>query len=155
MVNPFMQLAIELSLENVRTGRGGPFGAVIVRGEEVIASAANRVTLDLDPTAHAEVVAIRKACEAIGQFQIPGCDLYTSCEPCPMCMAAAYWARVDRVFYANSREDAAEAGFGDAHIYEELARPLGERRIPMGQIMRDEGLAAFRLWAASDLKIEY
>src|ERR1700704_2112156 len=144
--NPFMAEAIALSLENVRKGKGGPFAAVVVRDGKVLARGINRVTLTNDPTAHAEVVAIREACAAIGDFQLSGCDLYTTCEPCPMCLGAIYWARLARVFYAGTAEDAAAAGFDDAFIYGEIRRHPEARRIPMTQILRDESLAIFSAW---------
>lgn len=149
-----MQRAIALSLENIRNG-GGPFAAVIVRGDQIIAEGANRVTDSNDPTAHAEVVAIRAACAALKSFQLAGCDLYTTCEPCPMCLGAIYWARPDRIFYANTRKDAADIGFDDDFIYQELAVPLAQRKIPMAQLMRDQALAAFQAWAHDPKKKEY
>ncbi len=151
----WMRRAIELSLENVRLGRGGPFAAVVVKDGVVIAEAANCVTATHDPTAHAEIVAIRAACRMIGNFELTGCDLYTSCEPCPMCLGAIYWARPDRVFYGNTAADAAAIGFDDAFIYEELKRALPERKIPMRQFMRDEALTAFRIWQAHPGKTPY
>lgn len=150
-----MERAIQLALENVRSGRGGPFGAVIVKDGSVIAAGVNQVTSTLDPTAHAEIVAIRGACQAITNFQLAGCDLYTTCEPCPMCMGAIYWARLSKVYYANTRADAAGIGFDDSLIYDELALPLNYRRIPMLQLMRDQALAAFREWERSESKIQY
>ncbi len=141
-----MQEAIRLSCENVGSGLGGPFGAVIVKDGVIIAKGSNQVTADQDPTAHAEVVAIRAACKALGSFQLSGCDLYTSCEPCPMCLGAIYWARPDRVFYANTRNDAADIGFDDAFIYEELTLDLASRKIQMIPLLREEALEAFRMW---------
>src|SRR5713226_3248893 len=134
----FMQRAIALALENVRSGNGGPFAALIVKENRVIAEGTNRVTSTNDPTAHAEIVAIREACRVLADFQLTGCDLYTTCEPCPMCLGAIYWARTARVFYACLAADAAAAGFDDALIYEELKRPLAARRMPMEQLLRDE-----------------
>ena len=154
-VNPFMQRAISLSLENVRSGSGGPFAAVVVKDGAILASGVNRVTSTLDPTAHAEVVAIRGACQVVRNFQLSGCELFTTCEPCPMCMGAIYWARLDKVYYANTRADAAAIGFDDSLIYEELALPLDRRKVAMVQIMRDEALAAFREWQQSQSKIQY
>jgi guanine deaminase len=151
----FMARAIELSVENVRSGRGGPFGAVIVRDGVIVAEGANGVTATNDPTAHAEVLAIRAACQKLGAFELKGCELYTSCEPCPMCLAAAYWARIDRVYFGNSAEDAARIGFDDSTIYTELARPHGMRTIPMIPLMRDEAAQAFRAWEQSSNKIVY
>jgi guanine deaminase len=151
----FMERAIELSLENVRSGRGGPFAAVVAKDGEIIAEAANCVTATNDPTAHAEIVAIRNACRKVGNFELPGCDLYTTCEPCPMCLGAIYWARPARVFYANTAADAAEVGFDDDFIYSELKRPLADRKVPMIQLMREKALAAFREWQAKTDKAPY
>ena len=125
----FMREAIRLSVENVERGKGGPFGAVIVKDGKIIARGVNEVTSSNDPTAHAEVVAIRKACTALGTFQLQGCELYASCEPCPMCLAAIYWARPDKIYYANTKEDAAGIEFDDKFIYEEMSKPIGERSI--------------------------
>ena len=150
-----MRRAIEISVENVRAGIGGPFGAVIAREGQIIAEGANLVTSVNDPTAHAEVVAIRKACSALQTFNLSACDLYTSCEPCPMCFGAIYWARPDRVFYAGTCQDAADAGFDDSFIYDQLRLPLRERQIPMEQLLRDEALAGFRQWRQSLQKIPY
>ena len=146
MDNPFMARAIQLSIENVLSGRGGPFGAVVVRDDSIVAEGVNRVTSTNDPTAHAEVVAIREACRILGDFQLSGCDLYTTCEPCPMCLGAIYWARPARVFYACTAADAAAVGFDDAFIYDELKRPLNARRMPMEQLLRDESQAIFDAW---------
>ena len=151
----FMRRAIALGLENVRSGRGGPFASVIVKDGNVVAEGANCVTTTNDPTAHAEVVAIREACRKLGDFQLSGCDLYTTCEPCPMCLGAIYWARPARVFYACLAADAAEAGFDDAFIYEELKRPLESRRMPMEQLLRAESLEVFSLWKKQEKKIRY
>jgi len=153
--NPFMQEAIHLSVANVENAGGGPFGAVVVKNGEIIARGANQVTSTNDPTAHAEVVAIREACRVLNTFQLTGCDIYTSCEPCPMCLGAIYWARPDRLFYANTKEDAAAAGFDDQFIYEEIARPPEERRLFTRQMMRTEALAAFGKWSESTKKTEY
>ena len=150
-----MQRAIELSLENVHTGGGGPFAALVVRGDAVLATGVNQVTSALDPTAHAEIVAIRGACQALRDFQLQGCELYTTCEPCPMCMSAIYWARLDKVYYACTRADAAEAGFDDSLIYDELTLPLESRKFPMVPTMRAEALATFREWQRSQTKIQY
>jgi guanine deaminase len=154
-VNQFMQRAIELSLENVRSGVGGPFAALVVRDGAVVATGTNQVTTAKDPTAHAEVVAIRGACQALHNFQLSDCELYTTCEPCPMCMGAIYWARLSRVYYANTRDDAARIGFDDSFIYDQLAIPLGERKIPMIPLMREEALDAFRAWESSQTKVRY
>lgn len=155
MSNDFMLRAIALGLENVRTGNGGPFAAVIAKGGRIIAEGANRVTRTNDPTAHAEVVAIREACRALGDFQLLGCELYTTCEPCPMCLGAIYWARPARVFYACTAADAAAAGFDDAFIYDELKHPPAGRKMPMEQILRNESLAIFSAWKQSIDKTPY
>jgi tRNA(Arg) A34 adenosine deaminase TadA len=144
----FMQRAITLAVENVTSARGGPFAAVVVKDGKVIAEGANQVTCSKDPTAHAEIVAIRAACLALGDFQLSGCDLYTTCEPCPMCLGAIYWARPARIFYSASAADAAAAGFDDAFIYEEIRRPLDARKLPCVRIIPAEGLAPFKAWAA-------
>jgi len=154
--NPeFMRQAIALATENVTSERGGPFGAVIVRDGVVIAAGANEVTTTNDPTAHAEVVAIRRAGAALGKFRLAGCEIYTSCEPCPMCLAAIYWSHMDAIYYANTAADAAEAGFADAFLYEELRRPVGERRIPASRLLGPEAMESFDVWRASALKIDY
>lgn len=151
----FMRRAIALGLENVRTGGGGPFAAVIVREGRVVAEGVNRVTTTNDPTAHAEVVAIREACHALGVFQLSGCELYTTCEPCPMCLGAIYWARTARVYYACLAADAAAVGFDDAFIYDELKLGHDERRLPMQQMLREESLAIFSLWKQKEGKTHY
>ena len=150
-----MLRAIELAERNASAVTGGPFGAVVVKDGKVIAEASNTVTVDNDPTAHAEVNAIRKACAALGTFDLSGCELYTSCEPCPMCLAACYWAHIDKVYYAADREDAAAAGFDDSDIYREVALPVDRRRIPFVHIMEKEGLRPFMLWNSNDKKVEY
>lgn len=150
-----MRQAITLALENVRTGQGGPFAALVVKNGSVLAEGANRVTTTNDPTAHAEVVAIREACRKLGDFQLSGCDLYTTCEPCPMCLGAIYWARPARVFYACLAADAAASGFDDAFIYDELKLPLAARRMPMQQLLRDESLVVFSLWRNQESKTPY
>ncbi len=150
-----MRRAIALALENVRTARGGPFAALVAKNGNVIGEGANSVTATNDPTAHAEVVAIRAACRALGTFQLIDCELYTTCEPCPMCLGAIYWARPTRVFYAGVAADAADAGFDDAFIYEELRRPPESRRIPMTQLMREESLAIFAAWKQQPNKTQY
>jgi guanine deaminase len=150
----FMRQAIALALENVRNG-GGPFAAVIAKNGALIATGANRVTATNDPTAHAEVVAIREACKRLESFQLDHCELFTTCEPCPMCLGAIYWARPGKVFYAASAADAAAAGFDDAFIYRELAVPHRERRIPMDQILRDEASAVFQAWLTKPDKALY
>jgi guanine deaminase len=150
-----MARAIALALDNVRTGRGGPFGAVVIREGKIIAEGANSVTLANDPTAHAEVIAIREACRTLNAFELKGCEIYTSCEPCPMCLGAIYWARPDRVYFGSTAADAADAGFDDSFIYRELTQPLDHRKIVMLPLMRDEALAAFLAWSASPNKTPY
>ena len=149
-----MARAVELSLANVAAG-GGPFAALVVKDGQIVAEGTNRVTTTNDPTAHAEVVAIREACRALGSFQLGGCDFFTSCEPCPMCLGAIYWARPDRVYFGNSAADAAAVGFDDSEIYDELRLPHAERRIPMIQLMREEAQAAFRAWHDKEDKVPY
>lgn len=151
----FMRRAIALAIENVRSGAGGPFAALIAKGGQVIAEGTNRVTATNDPTAHAEMVAIREACRVTNNFQLAGCDLYTTCEPCPMCLGAIYWARPAHVFYASTAADAAVAGFDDAFIYEELKRAPSERRIPMTHVLRDEALSIFAMWLSQEKKTPY
>jgi guanine deaminase len=154
--NPdFLRRAIALATENVLTARGGPFGAVVVRDGKIVGEGANSVTATNDATAHAEVVAIRAACTALRTFTLAGCELYTSCEPCPMCLSASYWARLDRVYYACSAEDAAKAGFDDAFLYAEFRKPQAERMLPEVQLLRDEAWASFAAWLASPSKITY
>jgi guanine deaminase len=155
MFPDFMRRAIALALESVRSGNGGPFGALIVKDRHILAEGTNRVTSANDPTAHAEVVAIREACRLLGNFQLSGCDLYTTCEPCPMCLGAIYWARPARVFYAGTAADAAAAGFDDAFIYDELRHPPAARRVPMTQLLRDESLAIFSAWKQQENKTPY
>jgi guanine deaminase len=150
-----MERAIALSIENVRSGSGGPFAALVVRGESILAIGTNQVTKLKDPTAHGEIVAIRAACQAIGSFQLIDCDLYTTCEPCPMCMGAIYWARLAKVYYANTRDDAAGIGFDDSFIYDQIGLRPGERKIPMVQLMREQALGAFRQWERSPVKVKY
>jgi guanine deaminase len=155
MSQDFMRRAIALALENVRSGSGGPFAAVIVKEDRIIAEGANRVTRTNDPTAHAEVVAIREACRVLADFQLHGCDLYTTCEPCPMCLGAIYWARPTRTFYAATAADAAQAGFDDAFIYDELKIAPARRRIPMTQLLREDSLAIFSAWKQQENKTPY
>jgi len=150
-----MARAIELAIENVRAGCGGPFGAVIVKDDRILATGTNQVTSTNDPTAHAEVVAIRAACAALGTFQLDGCDIYTTCEPCPMCFGAIYWARPRGVYYGATAADAAAAGFDDAFIYEQLVMPPQKREIPFTPLMRDQALACFQAWAAKPDRINY
>lgn len=153
--NDHMRRAIRLAEENAASGNGGPFGAVIVKNGKVVAEGSNTVTVDNDPTAHAEVTAIRRACAVLGTFDLSGCELYTSCEPCPMCLAACYWAHVSKVFYAAGREDAADAGFDDEMIYVEVAKQLNERKLPFVQLLPEEGLRPFMLWKSNPDKIRY
>ena len=150
-----MQLAIRLATQNVISGKGGPFGAVVAKNGEVVATGVNRVTADNDPTAHAEVNAIREACRALGTFQLPGCVLYTSCEPCPMCLGAIYWVRLDSIYYGNTCDDAADAGFDDSLIYEEMKVPRKERKLPMTQLLPDHAIESFRAWQEHHAKVEY
>jgi tRNA(Arg) A34 adenosine deaminase TadA len=151
----FMLQAIDLATENVTSGRGGPFGAVVVKDGKVIATGANQVTSINDPTAHAEMIAIRNACQALGTFKLDGCELYTSCEPCPMCLAAIYWAHCRAIYYGCSAEDAARAGFDDQFLYEQLKKPMSERTMPMGILCEREALKAFEVWRESPNKVEY
>ena len=155
MNNAFMREAIRISVEKMRTGQGGPFGAVVVRGGEIIGRGWNQVTSTNDPTAHAEIVAIRAACRQLGDFRLEGCELYSSCEPCPMCLSAVYWARIGRLCFAATRLDAAAAGFDDELIYREVALPVEARRLPAEQVLREEALRAFAEWAAKPDKIPY
>jgi tRNA(Arg) A34 adenosine deaminase TadA len=155
MSQEFMRRAIALAIENVRNGNGGPFAAIVVKNGRVIAEGTNRVTSSNDPTAHAEIVAIRKACRLLNDFQLTGCDLYATCEPCPMCLGAIYWARPARIFYAGTAADAAAAGFDDAFIYDELKLPPASRRIPTAQILREESLALFAAWQKQENKKRY
>lgn len=150
----FMQMAIDLSIENVANG-GGPFGAVIVRNGEVIATGINRVTANNDPTAHAEVSAIREACAKVGNFKLEGCVCYTSCEPCPMCLSALYWAGIGRIVYGNTKDDAKAINFDDSFIYDEIAKPYAQRAIPCQNFMRKEALEGFRAWTEKEDKICY
>ena len=150
----FMREAIHLANESVAHG-GGPFGAVIVKDGEIIAGSSNSVTIDNDPTAHAEVNTIREACRQLGTFDLSGTTIYTSCEPCPMCLGAIYWAHISRIFYGNTRKDAADIQFADDFIYEELDRPFGERTVPITPLLRDEALETFRQWMEKEDKTEY
>jgi tRNA(Arg) A34 adenosine deaminase TadA len=155
MQNSWMRRAIELAVENVRAAKGGPFGAVIVKDGRIIAEGTNLVTSTNDPTAHAEIVAIREACRALGRFHLTGCEIYTSCEPCPMCLAAIYWARLEKVFFGGTRADAVASGFDDESIYHEIETPLSDRRLPMVQLMRDDALRAFEAWTQAEGRIDY
>lgn len=150
-----MRMAIDLAENNVVQGQGGPFGAVIVKDGMVVARSANKVVPTNDPTAHAEVSAIRLACQELETFNLEGCVIYTSCEPCPMCLGAIYWARIDHIYYANTKADAAAIGFDDKFIYDELDLPMDQRKLPIIQLMRDEALNAFKLWETSEKKTEY
>lgn len=150
----FMREAIRLSIDNVRDG-GGPFGAVIVKDSQIVGRGTNHVTANNDPTAHAEVMAIRDASARLGTFDLSGCDIYTSCEPCPMCLGAIYWARLSHLYYGNSKFDAAAIGFDDKFIYDEIARPYAQRYIPHIPLLADEAIAAFQLWRDKDDKITY
>ena len=151
----FMQEAIALSKKGMAAGEGGPFGCVIVKGDEIIGRGNNKVIITNDPTAHAEVVAIRDACKTLGVFQLDDCEVYTSCEPCPMCLGAIYWARPKRIYYANHREDAAAIGFDDSMIYEEITKPLYERKIPITSISRNEAIKVFEEWKVKGDKTIY
>lgn len=153
--NEFMKRAIKLSEENVHTHKGGPFGAVVVYKDEIIGEGSNQVTSNNDPTAHAEVEAIRAACKKIKNFDLSGATIYTSCEPCPMCLSAIYWARIDKIYYANTRSDAAQIQFDDDLIYNEIPKDPSKRKIPAEQILRDEAQHVFDMWNASTEKIRY
>ncbi|MEO6922976.1 MAG: nucleoside deaminase [Bryocella sp.] len=150
-----MQQAIQLATENVTSGRGGPFGCVVVRDGAVIATGSNQVTSSNDPTAHAEVTAIRNACKALGTFSLEGCDVYTSCEPCPMCLAALYWSRCRKIYYGNNAADAAKAGFDDSFLYDEVKKPLGERSLPIENLLPKEAWTSFQAWLDSPHKVDY
>jgi guanine deaminase len=155
MNKDFMREAIRLSIRTMRRGQGGPFGAVVVRGTRIVGRGCNEVISSNDPTAHAEIMAIRDACRRLKSFQLDDCELYTSCEPCPMCLSAIYWARLKRIWYANTRKDAARIEFDDDLIYREVAKPVSARKLVMKQLLRDEALAAFKEWAANPEKIRY
>lgn len=151
----FLKKALDLAVDNVKQALGGPFGAVIVKNGEVIASGANRVTTTNDPTAHAEVVVIRAACEKLGSFQLDDCELYTSCEPCPMCLAAIYWARIKSFYFAGDQQDAARAQFDDSFIYQEIAKPVSARSIPGHRLLAPEGSRPFDEWLRTQNKVRY
>jgi tRNA(Arg) A34 adenosine deaminase TadA len=155
MQERFLREAIQLSIDHARAGRGGPFGAVVVRGGEIVGRGSNRVTSTNDPTAHAEIVAIREACRNLDTFTLAGCEIYASCEPCPMCLAAIYWARLDGLYCAATREDAAAAGFDDVRIYDEIALPPAERSVVAVQALRPKALAAFDAWRKNDQRVAY
>ncbi|MEG2156953.1 MAG: nucleoside deaminase [Bacteroidaceae bacterium] len=154
MNHNFMSEAIRLSIENIEKG-GGPFGAVIVKDGEIIAHGVNRVTSNKDPTAHAEICAIRNACKTLNTFNLEGCDIYSSCEPCPMCLSAIYWAHISHLYYGNTAQDAKEIGFDDSFIYSELSLPQVERKLPALQIMENEAIEAFHIWEKSEKKEAY
>ena len=154
MNNKFMKRAIELSIKSVNSGTG-PFGALIVKDNKVISEGFNTVTLAKDPTSHAEIVAIRNACKVLNNFSLEGYDLYTTCEPCPMCLSAIYWARINKIYYANTRSDAQKIDFSDSMIYEELNKTIKDRKIPMHQMMREEAIKAFELWDKKKDKVKY
>ncbi len=154
MKNKFMQRAIELSIESINSG-GGPFGSVIVKDEKIISEGMNRVTVDNDPTSHGEIVAIRNASKKLNTFNLSNCSLYSSCEPCPMCMSAIYWSRIGKVYYANTRDDAKKINFDDSLIYSEIPKKNEDKKIPIKQMMRNEALKAFDIWDKKTDKIEY
>ncbi len=151
----FMQMAIDLATENVTSGAGGPFGAVVVRDGKVIATGVNCVTTNNDPTAHAEVTAVREACRVLGTFQLTGCEVYTSCEPCPMCLAAIYWSRCAAIYFGNTAKNAADAGFDDSFLYNEVKKPHAERTIPTLQLLPERAIVSFNTWCERTEKIEY
>ena len=154
--NPaFMQMAIDLATRNVASGAGGPFGAVIVRDGRIIATGVNCVTANNDPTAHAEVTAIREACRVLGTFQLTGCEIYTSCEPCPMCLAAIYWSRCTAIYFGNTAADAAIAGFDDSFLYHEVKKPHAERTIPTSQLLPEQAIISFNTWRELTERIDY
>jgi len=152
--NNFMLRAIELSINSAHNA-GGPFGCVIVKDDKIIAEGSNKVTSSNDPTAHAEIVAIREACQKLNLFNLTGYDLYSSCEPCPMCLSAIYWSHIDNIFYANTRDDAKKINFDDSMIYSEFSKKVEDRKIPIKQMLRDEALEAFKIWSKKTNKIEY
>ena len=155
-MNPdLMRRAITMAIENVKAGRGGPFAALVARNDEIIAEGTNIVTSTGDPTAHAEITAIRNACQELGDFELTGCTLYTSCEPCPMCFGAVYWARLDRVYYAATHTEAAKVGFDDSHIYEQIDRAPEARTIPMERVLEDESWAPFKTWIEYEDRVDY
>lgn len=155
MNTDFMKKAIQLSLENMQKGAGGPFGAVVVKDGKIIGEGWNKVTSTNDPSAHAEVVAIREACKNINHFDLSGAEIYTSCEPCPMCLAAIYWARIEKIYYANTRKDAAAIDFDDDFLYQEIPKDIKDRKLPMIQCCREEALSVFNQWQAKQDKVTY
>ena len=152
--NKFMLKAIELSIKSAKT-TGGPFGCVIVKENKIVSEGYNKVTLTNDPTAHGEIVAIRDACDKLNTFNLSGCELYSSCEPCPMCLSAIYWSRIDKIFYANSRDDAKNIDFDDSFIYSEINKKIEDRKVEMIQMLRDDALKAFKIWDKKADKIKY
>jgi len=152
--NKFMLRAIELSIKSAET-IGGPFGCVVVKENKIISEGSNKVTSTNDPTAHGEIVAIREACLKLNTFNLSGCELYSTCEPCPMCLSAIYWSHIDNIFYANTRDDAKKINFDDSFIYSEFSKKIEDRKIPTKQMLRDEALKAFELWNKNTDKIEY
>jgi len=154
MKNEFMKRAIALSIESVNKG-GGPFGSIIVKDNKIISEGSNKVTITNDPTAHGEIVAMREACKKLNNFSLNGCELYSTCEPCPMCLSAIYWARIDKIYYANTRQDARKIDFDDSLIYTELQKNIDKRKIPMIQILRNEALKAFDMWDKKKDKVRY
>ncbi len=155
MEDKFMKRAIELARSNIKNQKGGPFGAVIVKDGEIIGEGCNEVVLNNDPTAHAEIIAIRNACKELNSYQLDGCEIYTSCEPCPMCLGAIYWARPEKIYYAATRKDAESANFDDSFIYKEVSLPLSQRKIPSVQLMNKESSAVFKDWNKLNIQIEY
>jgi guanine deaminase len=155
MRDEFMARAIQLSIDNVNSGKGGPFAAIVVKGSSIISEGQNCVTPSNDPTAHAEIVALRQACKALGHFELKGCELYSTCEPCPMCWGAIYWARLDKIYFANTTGDAADIGFDDSFIRQELRLPYQQRTIPAEQVLRNQAIEAFRIWAKKTDKVQY
>ena len=152
--NKFMLRAIELSIRSAN-GTGGPFGCVVVKDNKIIAEGSNKVTFSNDPTAHAEIVAIREACKKLNTFNLSGCDIYASCEPCPMCLSAIYWSHIDNIYYANTRDDAKKINFDDSMIYSEFSKKIEDRKIPIKQMLREKALEAFNIWDKKTDKIEY
>ena len=152
--NKFMLRAIELSIRSAN-GTGGPFGCVVVKDNKIIAEGSNKVTFSNDPTAHAEIVAIREACKKLNTFNLSGCDIYASCEPCPMCLSAIYWSHIDNIYYANTRNDAKKINFDDSMIYSEFSKKIEDRKIPIKQMLRDDALEAFDIWDKKTDKVEY
>jgi guanine deaminase len=155
MQQEFMRRAIELSRVGMRAGKGGPFGAVIVKGDEIVSEGHNEVFSSKDPTAHAQVVAIRRAAARLDSFHLPGCEIYCSCEPCPMCLAAIYWAHIEKIHFANTAEDARNAGFDDRNLYQEMGLPWAERQIPTRHLLREQASAVFREWQAKTDRVDY